>query len=130
MITPKDHMSQLLSYFSEANTSGAVISLKNSNILIRRNYLIKLTNVIRGVTRSFQSIGACVLGKAEISQFKDSLWAFLRIQKIFRFQITVCYVIIVEVLHSDAYLMHSLCSFCNRFDSIRIIIKIETYLFR
>lgn len=73
IITPNDQISQLLSYFSEASTSGAEMRKfqYNAGRLLGQEWSTSdsLTNVIWRITWSLQCVRARQFSEPKISQF-------------------------------------------------------------
>lgn len=83
-MTPKDHMSQDLSYFSGPRTSGAVENERDTRKSGQRGVVSKprvkraskcrvLTNIVRRVARSGKGVvRGGFLGKAKVCEFEQS----------------------------------------------------------
>ena len=136
-MTPRDQMSQDRSYFFDPNTSGAEKKrgLTNSaeNYLGKLEYIHNeraLTDIVGRVTRRCQSV-PCMsfLGKPKVGQLqrsilscKDTLQVHVHDssfpkpltsvgeEKVFRFEISVSDVSLVQELHCLADLLHYFCS--------------------
>ena len=80
MITPNDHISQLVSYFSGPSTSGAVHhKIKSDLLIIMKGFCpaAGLTNIVRSVAGSLKGFfGKTFFGKTKISQLENTIQSY------------------------------------------------------
>ena len=69
MMTPRDQISQDLSYFSGPSTSGAALTRMSENIDCLKICTGQLTNIVGSVAGRLQGVtGVSLLGEAEVCQ--------------------------------------------------------------